>query len=62
MEVNGKNLKKWKTCTGIAIQNKAKILNDESMILKIVYYNFREGPGFMARGSLSPWMLKKLPT
>ena len=35
--------------TEIAILNKAKMLNDESMILKIVNYNFGERPDFVAK-------------
>ena len=35
--------------TGIAIRNKAKMVNDESMILKIGNYNFGEGPDFVAK-------------
>ena len=35
--------------TEIAIRNKAKILNDESMILTIVSYNFRKGLDFVAK-------------
>ena len=35
--------------TEIAIRNKAKILNDESMILTIVNYNFRKGLDFVAK-------------
>ena len=33
----------------IAIQNKAKMLNDESMILKTGNYNFKERPDFVAK-------------
>ena len=35
--------------TEIAIRNKPKMLNDESMILKIGNYNFGEGPDFVAK-------------
>ena len=35
--------------TEIAIRNKAKILNDESMILTIVNYNFRKGLDFVVK-------------
>ena len=35
--------------TEIAIRNKAKVLNDESMILKIENYNFEEGPTFVTK-------------
>ena len=35
--------------TEIAIPSKAKMLNDESMILKIRNYNFRVGPNFVAK-------------
>ena len=46
MEKPGKNQKHE---TEIAIRNKAKKLNDESMILAIGNYNFREGPDFVAK-------------
>ena len=50
MEVHGKNLEKIeKHETEIAIRNKAKMLNDESIILKIGNYNFGEGPDFVAK-------------
>ena len=50
IEVHGKNLEKIeKHETEIAIRNKAKMLNDESIILKIGNYNFREGPDFVAK-------------
>ena len=35
--------------TEIAFRNKAKMLNDESIILKIRNCNFREGPDFVAK-------------
>ena len=35
--------------TEIAIRNKPKMLNDESMILKVGNYNFGEGPDFVAK-------------
>ena len=35
--------------TEIAIRNRAKMLNDESMILKIGNYNFGEKPNFVAK-------------
>ena len=51
MEVHGKNLEKIeKHETEIVFPNKVKILNDESMILKIGNYNFGEGPDFVAKG------------
>ena len=51
IDVHGKNLEKIeKYETEIAIRNKAKMLNDELMILKIGNYNFREGPNFVAKG------------
>ena len=50
LEVHGKNLEKIeKHETEIAIRNKAKMLNDESIILKIGNYNFGEGPDFVAK-------------
>ena len=41
--------KSEKNETEIAIRNKAKMLNDESIILKIGNYNFGEGPDFVAK-------------
>ena len=45
--------KNEKHATEIAIQIKAKMLNDELMILKIGNYNFGEGPDFVAKEVLS---------
>ena len=45
MERTWKKIEKHET--EIAIQNKAKMMNDELMILKIGNYNFGEGPDFV---------------
>ena len=51
IEVHEKNLEKIeKHETEIAIRNKAKMLIDELIILKIGNYNFGEGPNFVAKG------------
>ena len=46
MERTWKKIEKHET--EIAIRNKAKMLNDELMILEIGNYNFGEGPDFVA--------------
>ena len=62
-EVHGKNLEKIeKHETKIAIRNKAKMLIDELMILKLEITTSEKGPILWPKGSLSPWMLKKLST
>ena len=59
-EVHGKNLEKIeKHETKIAIRNKAKMLIDELMILKIGNYNFGEGPNFVAKGVIITMNVKE---
>ena len=59
-EVHGKNLEKIeKHETKIAIRNKAKMLIDELMILKIGNYNFGEGPNFAAKGVIITMNVKE---
>ena len=48
MERTWKKIEKHET--EIAIRNKAKMLIDKLIILKIGNYNFGEGPNFMAKG------------
>ena len=60
IEVHGKNLEKIeKHETEIAIRNKAKMLIDELMILKIGNYNFGEGPNFVAKGVIITMSVKE---
>ena len=60
IEVHGKNLEKIeKHETEIAIRNKAKMLIDELMILKIGNYNFGEGPNFAAKGVIITMNVKE---
>ena len=54
-EVHGKNLEKIeKHETKIAIRNKAKMLIDELMILKLEITTSEKGPILWPKGSLSP--------